>query len=52
MPESAVEDKEVRDQGKADTRALPGQNQVCLVSNVKGNTHREAKFCFTLLQWR
>jgi len=29
MPESAVEDKEARDQGKADTRALPGQNQVC-----------------------
>ena len=29
MPESAVEDKEARDQGKADTRALQGQDQVC-----------------------
>ncbi|KAA6418150.1 MAG: ATP-binding cassette transporter [Trebouxia sp. A1-2] len=27
MPESAVEDKEARDQGKADTRALQGQDQ-------------------------
>lgn len=29
MPESAVEDKEVRDRGNADTRGLRGQNQVC-----------------------
>lgn len=28
MPESAVEDKEARDQGKADIRALPDQDQV------------------------